>query len=172
MYDGVAILSYRDMGESYFANAINERKHLELGTLTSDARGLLVAMICCRKIDIFSSSTESDLISLHDIKSCLRTMTGVMEQSNGIRSSLRLGRGSTEINIHKWLSELHNCGLIKGDGGLRFTSDLKIRPSYYQAEKVKYIHQFFGQKVFYSTPKTTTNFFSRISHISNLIHLM
>lgn len=138
MYDGVAVLTDRHVGEANVANGMNQSEIYKISVLSSGARGLLVAMVCYGITDIsnkpggfYSSSIGSNSMNTSQIRSTFATMIDVKRHTGGIQ----IGHECTEMNVRRWISELHDCGLIKG-GGLR--SLLGMRSfSGQRSEKVK-----------------------------------
>jgi hypothetical protein len=88
----------------------------KIATLSSGCRGLLVAMICHGTCETFTakgcSSGESAPLPMNksQIRSSFVTMIEVKKKSGGIQ----IGHDVNEMSVMNWISELHDCGLIRG----------------------------------------------------------
>ena len=119
----MAVLTDRNVAEANAASTICQGELYKIGILSSGARGLLVAMVCYGVSDIFTKpggyfSYTSGAIPMNSsqIRGAFSTMIDVKKQTKGIA----IGHECTEMNVRSWISELHDCGLIKGGGSSSF----------------------------------------------------
>jgi hypothetical protein len=88
----------------------------KIATLSSGCRGLLVAMICHGTCETFAakgcSSGESGPVPMNksQIRSSFTTMIAVKKQTPG---GIEIGHDVNEMSVMNWISELHDCGLIR-----------------------------------------------------------
>ena len=142
-YDGVAVLTDRHVAEANVASAICQGELYKIGILSSGARGLLVAMVSYGQSDIstkpggyFSMTSGAIPMNASQIRGAFSTMIDIKKQTNGIA----IGHECTEMNVRSWISELHDCGLIKGGGSSSFGGARSI--SRVRSEKVRFLFLF------------------------------
>jgi hypothetical protein len=112
------VITDRHVAEANIDQGLSGGEALKIGSLSSGARGLLVAMVCygvCETLLVTKAGGASmDLgpipMNMSQIRSSFTTMLDVKKRSGGIQ----IGHESTEMNIRNWINELHDCGLIKG----------------------------------------------------------
>ena len=116
IYDGSPVLTDSHVAEANFQVGNNQGELYKIGILTSGARGLLVAMTCYGISDTFvkPGAKVKDVgalpMDISQIRGSFATLIDVKKQCGGIV----IGHECTETNIRRWVSELHDCGLIKG----------------------------------------------------------
>ena len=118
------VLTDAHVAEAIFQVGQNHGEVFKLSTLSSGARGLLVAMTCYGVCDTFvklgvkAKDIGATPMNLSQIRRSFATLIDVKRQCRGIT----IGHECSERNIRTWVSELHDCGLIKGGvRGLRGT---------------------------------------------------
>ena len=113
LFDGVAVLTDRHIAEANIALGLGGTEALKIGSLTSGARGLLVAMICYGVCDTFAvkgGAVRPVSMNTIQIRSSFTTMLEVKEKTGGIQ----IGHEVSETNVRNWINELHDCSLIRG----------------------------------------------------------
>ena len=82
---------------------------LKIGSLSSGARGLLVAMVCFGACETFTAGKAGPQggfgpvpMNMSQIRSSFSTMLDVKRSTGGIQ----IGHESTEMNVRNWINEL------------------------------------------------------------------
>jgi hypothetical protein len=90
----------------------------KITTLSSGCRGLLVSMICNGTCETFTAKGGAGgpvPMNKSQIRSSFVTMIEVKKKTGGIE----IGHDVNETSVMNWISELHDCGLIRGGGALK-----------------------------------------------------
>ena len=121
------MITDRHVAEANIEQGLSGSEAIKIASLSSGARGLLVAMVCYGVSETLlvtktgGPSMDCGRLSMNmsEISKSFTTMLDVKKKSGGIQ----IGHESTDMNIQNWIYELHSCGLIKGGensrGGLR-----------------------------------------------------
>ena len=111
------MITDRHVGEAVIGMGNSGGEAQKIGNLTSGARGALVAMVCFGACDTFTGGKGGVQVGfgpaamdMSQIRSSFNTMLDWKKSTGGIQ----IGHDPTEMNVRNWISELHDCGLIKG----------------------------------------------------------
>ena len=77
LFDGVAVITDRHVAESNIALGLSGGEALKIGSLSSGARGLLVAMVCYGVCDTFAVRGGAGIDEGHDELSSLDNLLTV-----------------------------------------------------------------------------------------------
>lgn len=106
------------MAEANINQGLSGGEALKIASLSSGARGLLVAMVCHGK-------REPPLVTKKggpsidfgptpmNMSEILKSFTDMLE-SKKKSGGIQIGHEPTDLNVGHWISELHNCSLITG----------------------------------------------------------
>ena len=141
IFDGIAVLTDRHVAEANVASSISQGELYKIQILSSGARGLLVAMVCYGISDTFTKqgcnfSVMGALpMNMAQIRGSFSTLIEIKKQTKGIA----IGHECTEMNVRRWISELHDVGLIKSSSGSR---SLGVGRSFNGGRSEKVFHDF------------------------------
>ena len=137
IFDGVAVLTDRHVAEANVASSLSQGELYKIQILSSGARGLLVAMVCYGVSDTFTKQSYGSSVmgampmNMAQIRGSFSTLIEIKKQTKGIA----IGHECTEMNVRRWISELHDVGLIKGG-----SSSLGVGRSFKAGRSEKVLH--------------------------------
>ena len=127
IFDGVPVITDRHVAEANIDQGLSGGEALKVASLSSGARGLLVAMVCHSKPEpplvTKTGGPSMDFgpipMNMSEILQSFTRMLEAKKNSGGIQ----IGHEPTIDNVGHWIFELHSCSLINGGANRSCRSD-------------------------------------------------
>ena len=107
------MITDRHVAEANIEQGLSGSEAIKIASLSSGARGLLVAMVCYLHVTKTGGPSMDCVpvpMNMSQIRESFTKMLERKKKSGGIQ----IGHESTDMNMKNWIYELHSCGLIRG----------------------------------------------------------